>query len=108
MYSTLVYKTIPQCNNFELNGNRQGGNGKRVGETKRDYTFDPRLFINLTESLSTDTGKYVTIHSRNKSHTEVAERLGLSFDTTQVLRLASVYNFGTCCVLIGRMKRGNT
>lgn len=30
----------------------------------------------------TDTGKYVTIHNRKKSHTEVAELLGLSFDTT--------------------------
>lgn len=30
----------------------------------------------------TYTGKYVTIHNRKKSHTEVAERLGLSFDTT--------------------------
>lgn len=75
------------------------GIGKRAAHItlKRDYTFDPRLFINLTESLSNDTGKYVTIHNRNKSHTEVAERLGLSFDTTQVLRLNFVNNFGTCC-----------
>ena len=30
----------------------------------------------------TDNGKTVTIHNRKKSHTEVAEFWGLSFDTT--------------------------
>ena len=30
----------------------------------------------------TDNGKTVTIHNRKKRHTEVAELLGLSFDTT--------------------------
>ena len=30
----------------------------------------------------TDDGKTVTIHNRKRRHTEVAELLGLSFDTT--------------------------
>ena len=30
----------------------------------------------------TDNGKNVSIHNRKKRHTEVAELLGLSFDTT--------------------------
>ena len=30
----------------------------------------------------TDNGKDVSIHNRKKRHTEVAELLGLSFDTT--------------------------
>ena len=30
----------------------------------------------------TDNGKTVTIHNRKKRHTEVAELLGLSFDTS--------------------------
>ena len=41
-----------------------------------------KLFSFIEFLKLTDTEKDVTIHNRKKSHTEVAEQLGLSFDTT--------------------------
>ena len=48
-----------------------------------------RLKITMKELISfmkflklTDNGKTVTIHNKRKRHTEVAELLDLSFDTT--------------------------
>lgn len=60
-----------------------------------------KKLVSFIEFLKlTDTGKDVTIHNRKKSHTEVAEQLGLSFRYHhQVPRLSSVHSFGTCSVI---------
>ena len=49
---------------------------KRLKMKRKELVFFMK-FLKLT-----DNGKDVSIHNRKKRHTEVAELLGLSFDTT--------------------------